>query len=150
MSLGTSASVEEIKSFLVGYLLAIIYSEYEQRINKIIEKRVSRGGSDLQLQTFIREHYTRKGVGRIKVSDLGETLAKFAQSYKKSFVSEVTDKPPHNAWDQLTSARHGIAHMAGSNMTFEELVQCYRSSVLVLSAFARAIGLTPSEIGEWM
>ena len=34
------------------------------------------------------------------------------------------------------------------NMTFEELVTCYRSSVLVLSAFARAIGLTTSEIGE--
>ncbi len=144
----SSASIEEIKSYMVGYCLTIIYAEYEQKVRTIINKRASLPGSDASMQHFVKYFFSKKGVGRISVSDLGETLSRFGPSCKRDFIADVVDKAPHLSWDRIITARHSIAHQGGTNITFEELELSYHDSRLILLAFARAIGLSSAQIAE--
>jgi hypothetical protein len=62
-----------IESCLVGYLLTIIYAEYETIIHKIVVMRVTKTtASDADLHRFI-EPYIKYRTGKIKISDVWDT-----------------------------------------------------------------------------
>ncbi|HWB12403.1 MAG TPA: HEPN domain-containing protein [Pirellulales bacterium] len=143
----------ELESYLVSYLLIITYAQYEEIVQKIVEKRVARIGPDRELHAFtssyLRNKKNERRLGKIYVRDLGEILGRFGKPCKAKFVAEVANSVPQTQWDSIVTGRHIIAHQgAQPSMRFPDFETAYAKSQQILNAFARACGLTAQERGE--
>ena len=144
----TSSAGSEAEAYLSAYLLVIIYAEYETKIKQIVACRIARCVADGPLHAFVQSYF-RRATGRIGIAELRETLLRFGKTVRAIFDKEILDNPPHNAWDSIMTNRHNISHNLGPNaMPFTEIERAYQQSHQVLSAFARAMGLTAVEIAN--
>ena len=139
----------EIESYLVSYALTTIYAEYESRLNILIARRCALT-DDVHLKNFAQtlakcgtEVYQteNRSTGRIKLSDLADSLKRFGQDYRDKFMLQIENKPAHTAWDKIVNNRQMIAHQQGTNLTFQELEEAYYESLKVLDAFGDALNL---------
>lgn len=141
------SQIAEVETYLVGFLLVVIYADYEMKLKKMLELRASRSGGDEAIQSFAR-HYIGKYSGRIYIEHLTELLKRFGVKCANQFKAEVQGKQAHTSWDNLMTNRHQLAHVTGSSVTFSEVLTDYRESHIVLNSFGRAIGMTTAELSK--
>jgi hypothetical protein len=140
----TGARGTEIESYLVGYLLVSICSEYEIRLRRILEVRATKV-ADRHVCSFVT-HALGKIVRSIKVSEIAGTLGGFGLDYKKGFHDIIDGTTAHTAYDNIMTNRHSVAHKTGTNITFSELEAAFKESNEIITAIAKAVGLTDVEI----
>lgn len=133
----TGARGTEIEAILVGYLLTVIHAEFEQHVVQTVVARC-RTSHDVRRSSFT-EYAARRLVKKFAISDLTGTLNSFDRECKRRFSKEVMDTPHHVAYDNIEANRQLLAHSSGINMTFDELVRHYETSLPVLAAFSRAL-----------
>lgn len=141
----------EIESYFVQYLLVRICAEFEARVTILIHRRCSRT-NDTHLMSFAQKTaaYIYK---RFDISDIKKILERFGNDYKQAFDSQVmggspTSIAPHVAWNNIYTNRHTVAHMTGTQMSFGDLKNNYRDSLVVLDALVSALDLTQGEIAD--
>jgi hypothetical protein len=137
----------EIESYLVGFLLVNICSEFEIRLRKIFEIRAGHPG-DAYLCNFVI-YASGRIIRSIKIGEIAGYLGGFGTDWKDSFHSAIKDKPPHVAYDNIMTKRQLVAHVSGTMMTFAELETAFNDACHVLTAIANALGLTPAEISSF-
>jgi hypothetical protein len=54
----------------------------------------------------------------------------------------------HVAWDNIYTNRQAVAHKTGPQMSFGDLKNDYRDSLVVLDSLVSALGLRPREIRD--
>jgi hypothetical protein len=140
----TGARNTEVESFLVGFLLVMICSEYEIAIKAMVSKRAEKCG-DGDVHGFVREHIG-KIVRGIKVSDLTGVVGSFSSAAKEHFQKAVINQQPHVSYDNIMTNRHSVAHRSGSQVTFSELEGFIKESDKVLDAAAEALGLDAADL----
>jgi len=133
----------QIQSYLVNYLLAVIYAELEQVTRQLMVDRLCQGG-DPAVVNFAKQAVPRAAKG-MKISDLTGHLDKFGPQCKTSFTKWVSDPAEgrqKDAWDLLLTNRHDLAHNAGSSLTFEDVESSYRLAFKVLEHFQVSLALS--------
>ncbi|MBI3896433.1 MAG: hypothetical protein HY313_10940 [Acidobacteria bacterium] len=143
---GTWATETEL--FLVQYLLIRICAEWESRIPVMFERRCARI-TDPHLKkfaTFSAQYFSK----RFDITDIGKTLNRFGADYKKVFNNTVVSTNAYKAWESVYSNRKAVAHGAGVQMTFTDLLQAYTDCLLVLDAIVSSLGLTADEIKDFV
>lgn len=144
----TGTWTTEIEFFLVQYLLVRICAEWELRIPIMVERRCSRS-TDVHLKQFAMNsaQYFSK---RFTVKDIGRTLKKFGADYHEIFNDVVTSTNAYIAWDSIYNNRHAVAHDAGIQMTFTDLVTAYKDCLPVLDALVATLGLSADETKDFV
>ena len=141
----TNSRNTEVESFLVQYLLVLITSEYDLRLKRLVEIRVSKSEDD-QILSFA-SYACGKIVRGSKISDIrGNILRPFGATCDQTFEDEVIDTEGHVAYDSIIANRHSVAHATGANLTFSELEHNYKKSKAVLDAVAKALDLTDDDL----
>lgn len=126
----------EIEHYLVNYVLAIVYAEYEKQIREIIKKRGAQG-VHAHVAAYISSA-VEKTTRSIKFTDLSGFLAQFDPSCKEAFQA-ATDDQQLAAWDTLLKNRHELSHGSGSQLTMAEVQGFYGQTSQVLVEFETAI-----------
>lgn len=137
----TSVKDKELETYLVGGLVILIVSEYEEYLEKLFVRRAEMCG-DAHATNYIRKALDQK-FRSPDLSKINETLGRFDLSYKTAFQNEIENSPIHAAWDSLMKARHAVVHKKGNlNLTFEELCQKYPLTKELIRSVERSLGLT--------
>lgn len=99
---------------------------------------------DEHLKRLIEPHlvYVTK---RFAVGDLNNLLGRFGQDYQDAFTNQFVNQRPQTAWNNIYTNRQAVAHGAGLQMSFTDLIRDYRESLAVLDAFVAALELRPRE-----
>ena len=144
----TATWATEVEFFLVQYLLIRICAEWESRIPVMFERRCSRI-TDPHLKQFATTsaQYFSK---RFEIKSIGRTLDRFGADYKKGFNDTVVTTNSYKAWESLYSNRMAVAHHAGVQMTFADLIRAYNDCLPVLDAIVASLGLTADEIRDFV
>ena len=131
-----------IENLLTQSLLVIMYAEFEQAIKALTEEKC-RSIIDSALKEFIG--VCAKAVFRgVKSSDLSELLQRFGPTFSDTFRQKTErNQRAVSFYNNIVVKRHGVAHSAGSNVTFRELKQSYDEGHVVLDFFREAL-LVPS------
>ncbi|MBW3166319.1 HEPN domain-containing protein [Ferrimonas balearica] len=131
---------QELETYLVGGLVVLIVSEYEEYLESVFVKRAELCG-DPHAINYIKKTLSQK----FRSPDLGkinQTLLLFDSSYKQVFLGEVENSPEHAAWDSLLKARHAVVHKKGTlNITFRELEENYLKTRKVIEAVEETLGV---------
>ena len=120
-SLGT-----QIERLLTYSLLVVIYAEFEQMMNSIVQEKCD----------FIQDESLRElvrgclgNVSRIQSSHIGDLLERFGEDRKTAFRSKITatadSQRAETFYNNLITNRHDTAHSIGSNL--RELYTCVPS-----------------------
>ena len=111
---GTQGSL--IEQAFVGYVLTLIYAEFENAIKSAINDRCHIE-SDPPLNSFV-EWSTNRIIRSLKISDLSGFLRSFDDKYNDRF--QATKDKNHQtqvSWDRIIANRQAFAHEAPTNMT---------------------------------
>jgi hypothetical protein len=110
----------------------------------MVEKRCSRS-RDQHLRSFTKRS-ARDVTKQFKISDLAGMLNRFSNTYKSTFHAAVQNTAAHVAWDNIYNNRQAVAHGSGAQMSFTDLENDYRNSLLVIDALVAALQLRPYEV----
>ena len=134
-SFGTS-----IERLLTDSLLVVIYAEFEQTINSIVQQRCDSIEDD-SLRQLVRECIG--SVSRIQSSNIGDLLQRFGDQRRESFRSDITanqaNQRAETFYNNLIMNRHDTAHSIGSNLSFADVKQFYQEGHAVLDFFKEAL-----------
>ncbi len=134
-SLGT-----QIERLLTYSLLVVIYAEFEQIVNSIVQERC-----DLIEDQSLRELVRRclGNVSRIQSGDMGNFLDRFGEDRKADFRAKITattaNQKAETFYNNLITNRHDTAHSIGSNLTFENVKRFYQEGHIVLDFFRETL-----------
>jgi hypothetical protein len=141
---GTDTRGTEIESYLVAYLLTLVASEYEQRVEALFSLRAMKCG-DPHVHSFVTS-----ACGRIirspRCSEIAGALGMFDAKCKTDFQAKVNNQACQTSYDKIITNRQLVAHLTGSNMTFAELERDAAESIMVLEAVVDALGLLPGDL----
>jgi hypothetical protein len=129
----------EVESYLVGSLVLMIVSEYEEAIEALFSLRAAQCG-DAHVIKYVQGQIAQK-FRSPDLSKINETLGRFGSDYKAAFLATVDNTPLHAAWDKVLIARHAVVHKKGSlNLTLRELKEAYPQTLEVLKTLSRVLG----------
>lgn len=140
----TGTQNTEIESYLVGYLLISISSEFECIIEAMVNQRAARAG-DGHLSSFVRAAADRI-IRSVKIDELSGLLNHFDPSCKKQFIDDPQKQAKQVGYGNIVLNRHSVAHATGTSMTFGELEIAYQDSKELMDCFGKCLGLTQDEI----
>ncbi|EKF9663338.1 hypothetical protein O1C66_003625 [Vibrio cholerae] len=136
----TDIKFKELETYLVGGLVVLIVSEYEDYLESVFVRRAERCG-DPHAINYIKKSLSQK----FRSPDMGkitEILKLFDTTYCEYFRSEISNSPEHAAWDSLMKARHAVVHKKGTlNLTFGELLENYDKTKKVIHAVESSLGV---------
>ncbi len=134
-SFGTS-----IENLLTYSLLVVIYAEFEQQINSIVQQKYA-SIEDREVREIVRSCIG--SVSRIKSSDLGDLLKRFGENRRAAFRDQMTvsinNERAETSYNNLITNRHDTAHGTGSNLTFADVKRFYEEGHIVLDFFKDAL-----------
>ena len=134
-SLGT-----QIETLLTYSLLVVIYAEFEQMMNSIVQERCSLI-EDESLRELVRG--CLRNVSRIQSSDMGDLLQRFGEDRKTAFRTRIAattaNQRAETFYNNLITNRNDTAHRLGSNLTFEEVKQFYQEGHVILDFFRETL-----------
>lgn len=134
-SLGT-----QIERLLTYSLLVVIYAEFEQMMNSIVQEKCDLIG-DESLRELVRG--CLGNVSRIQSSHIGDLLKRFGEDRKTAFRSKINATPDNQRaetfYNNLITNRHDTAHSIGSNLTFEEVKRFYLEGHVLLDFFRETL-----------
>ena len=133
----TASFNTEIESLLTYSLLVVIYAEFEQMVNVIVQEKCN-SIEDEALRELAKSCIG--SVSRIQSSQMGDMLERFGAGRKAAFRNEITANQGRQRaetfYNNLITNRHDTAHSIGSNLTFGEVKRYYQEGHVVLPAKA--------------
>lgn len=126
----------EIEAYLTRYLLILISATFEEEIEKIITKRISKA-NDRHIESFAKSTLN-KVFRSVFTSEIAGLLGQFGPDYKTRFQNRLNDDTV-SAYNNIIRNRHITAHQSGPNITFRELVDSYEKAHSVLDAISDTI-----------
>lgn len=123
----------EVETYLVHYLLVLIYADYEQRIIEVVSRRGATSG-DVPVGEFMN-WAARRLVRSILYSEIKGVAGYFGENVKGELANRLDETPEAAAYNNIITNRHRLAHTGGLTMTLQELERAYVQSVSVLDAF---------------
>ena len=136
----TNSFATQIERLLTYSLLVVIYAEFEQMINSIIQERCDLI-DDESLRELVR--LCIGNISRIQSSHIGDLLARFGADRKIAFRNKITasqtNERAETFYNNLINNRHDTAHSIGSNLTFDEVKQFYLEGHVVLDFFQKTL-----------
>ena len=136
----TDINDKELETYLVAGLVVLIVSEYEDYLESVFVRRAEQCG-DEHATNYIKKTLSQK-FRSPDLSKINETLNRFDNSYKSSFLGAVENSQEHAAWDSLLKARHAVVHKKGSlNLTFRELKETYPMTKIIISEVEASLGV---------
>ncbi len=133
----TASKGTEIDSILAKYLLVYICACYESEFKNIMIKRTA-SLNDENSKSFVHSLMRRLRV--LKLRDIKQNLKKFNRNYPKEFDKRVQDPRIITAYGNIITNRHSFAHGSPIQMPFDEVVDSYKKSKIVLTAFSDVLG----------
>lgn len=120
-----------------------IVAEYEARIKLLIRLRCSRGNDDY-VKAFVQS--SAKVVTRdFGIGDIKGHLKRFGEDYAKTF-RDLIDQPLEQAWNNVYTNRHAVAHDTGIQMSLRDLKEHYEKTRAVIDAVVTAPAMKPREL----
>ena len=123
----TASFNTEIESLLTYSLLVVIYAEFEQMVNVIVQEKCN-SIEDEALRELAKSCIG--SVSRIQSSQMGDMLERFGAGRKAAFRNEITANQGRQRaetfYNNLITNRHDTAHSIGSNLTFGEVKRYYQ------------------------
>lgn len=121
----------EIEAFLTRYLLVLISSCFEEKLEEIFIERASRTNDVFVIGYFTSEIPNKlKSVG---IHKLSEIMNKIGQHYKDKFINEISSSREATLYGNLIKNRHLVAHETQAPaMTFREVVEAYNESNVII------------------
>lgn len=140
--INTRTQGSQIEQVFVGYVLTIIYAEFEKAIKSAIKDRCHIQGDTL-LNNYVRST-TDRIIRSVRISDLSKVLKRFDNKYNDRFRATVgnTNHQTQVSWDNIIDNRHAFAHMAPTNATLIEVQEWFSEAKIVIFAFRAALGLS--------
>ena len=130
----------EVERLLTYSLLVVIYAEFEQMMNSIVQEKCNLI-EDESLRELVRG--CLGNVSRIQSSHIGDLLERFGEGRKIAFRSKITatadNQRAETFYNNLITNRHDTAHSIGSNLTFEEVKRFYLEGHVVLDFFRETL-----------
>lgn len=127
----------EIEAFLTQYVLIRIRANFELKISELLSQPMQ-DVSDEYVRTL-----ARLGVAHIsrgsRTGDIAEMLRRINPILRDRFRSAVSNTASEQSFNQLVTSRNAIAHGAGVNLTFRELVDHYERAHEILDALRDTI-----------
>jgi hypothetical protein len=140
----TNIQDKELETYLVAGLVVLIVSEYENYLESVFSKRADVCG-DYHAANYIKKTLSQK-FRSPDLSKINETLSRFDNTYKDSFLNTIENSPEHAAWDSLMKARHAVVHKKGNlNLTFRELHRMYPLTKSIISQVEKVLGVTSKQ-----
>ena len=129
-----------IETLLTYSLLVVIYAEFEQTVNSIVQEKCDLI-EDKSLRELVRG--CLGNVSRILSGDLGRLLERFGEDQKVAFRTRISanadNKRAETFYNNLIANRHNTAHSSGSILTFEEVKRFYQEGHVVLDFFRETL-----------
>ncbi|MEL4363400.1 HEPN domain-containing protein [Shewanella algae] len=136
----TDIKDKELETYLVGGLVVLIVSEYEDYLESVFVRRAEKCG-DPCATNYIKRTLAQK-FRSPDLSKITNTLQLFDTAYNDEFKNEITNSPEHAAWDSLMKARHAVVHKKGAlNLTFRELLENYDKTKKVIKKVESTLGV---------
>lgn len=138
--IATNSRGTQIERLLTYSLLVVIYSEFEQIMNSIVQERCNLI-ADESLRELVRG--CLGNVSRIQSSHMGDLLERFGEDRKTAFKAKISataaSQRAETFYNNLITNRHDTAHSIGSNLTFEEVKRFYLEGHVVLDFFRETL-----------
>ncbi len=129
-----------IERLLTYSLLVVIYAEFEQMVNSIVQQRCN-FIEDESLRGLVSECVG--SISRIQSGNIGDLLERFGDEIKASFRNDImatqANQRAETFYNNLITNRHDTAHSIGSNLTFEDVKQFYEEGHVVLDFFRNSL-----------
>ncbi|MGH8553001.1 MAG: HEPN domain-containing protein [Methylococcales bacterium] len=133
-----------IENLLTQSVLVIMCAEFEQAIERLIAEKCS-SVSDPAIRDFIGS-CVGTVFRSVKFSEMAGLLKRFGPPLRDAF-KDKTDNNPRAVtyYNNIVENRHGVAHSAGSNVTFIELKKFYEEGHIVLDFFRDSLLISQSD-----
>lgn len=137
-----------LQSFIVGYLVVDIVSEFELRLEAMFAKRAEKLG-DVPNANFVGKMLDRK----FRSPDVGK-INDALRSHDVAFLTAFNTKLKGTRWEtgmnNLMTNRHCYVHKSGiPKMTLQDVEQAYNDAVVLFDALAHALGLTSDDCADF-
>jgi len=133
-----------LQSFVAGYLIVDIISEFEQRLEAIFALRVKKL-NDVPSSNFLCSLLDRK----FRSPDMGKintALRNHDASWLTAFDARLAGTQWKVAMDSLMQNRHYYVHKSGNaTMSLPDVVQAYNEAVKLFDALAHVLGLSAAD-----
>lgn len=135
----------QLESFLVGYLIVDIISEFEQRLEAMFTLRAKKLG-DKPNANFVAKMLDRK-FRSPDVSKINSILRDHDQALLTLFASRLSGTKWESSMGNLMVGRHYYVHKSGASpmMTLADVESSYREAVKLFDAVSHALGLTAAD-----
>lgn len=132
-----------IDSFLAQYVAVVFYSEMEEKVSEIIQKKLS-AHSNTTIAAFL--HSSMEGmIKRTPKSDIANLVARFDQSFKDAFNARIPDTTVTRYMNVIT-ARHQTGHGKGASVSLEEIKRGLAAANEILEALDVCIPNPPGDL----
>ena len=133
-----------LQSFVVGYLVVDVVSEFEQRLEAMFVLRAKKLG-DIPNANFVAKTLDRK-FRSPDVGKINEALKGHDAAFLVAFEAKLAGTRWKTAMDNLMANRHCYVHKSGTpTMTIGDVEQAYNDAVLLFDALAYALGLSAAD-----
>nr|VFJ75749.1 MAG: hypothetical protein BECKFW1821C_GA0114237_10873 [Candidatus Kentron sp. FW] len=133
----TSTYGTQIENLLTQSLLVLMYAEFEQKIESLVQERYS-SITDSPIKEFIRS--CTKTIHGVKTSDMADLLFRFGRTCKERFKERKKgNEPAETSYNNIVTNRHDVAHAQGSHATFREVKRFYEEGHVILDFFREAL-----------
>lgn len=133
-----------LQSFVAGYLIVDIVSEFEKRLEAIFALRVKKLG-DVPIANFLASLLDRK-FRSPDVTKINDALRKHDPSWLIAFEGKLAGTRWKTAMDSLIQNRHYYVHKSGTaTMSLDDVVQAYSEAVKLFDALTHALGLSAAD-----
>jgi hypothetical protein len=142
-----SAFGTEIEMLLTQSLLVLICSEFEQKIENIVQEKCAII-NDVALREFIGSCVD--AVFRsVKSSEIAGLLNRFGPEYKGAFKRKTEEDPVSvTFFNSIVTNRHCVAHSTGSNVSFNDVKEFYEKGHIVLDYFRDVLMMSSATINS--
>jgi hypothetical protein len=106
------------QSCLAQYLAVTFYAEMEERISEVITNQLQKFTNSL-IGRFLTANM-EKIIRRTPKSDIVDLLGNLGEEFKIAFNKLVTETDV-SLYSNLITARHGVGHRRGSNVTVSDI-----------------------------
>lgn len=138
-----------LQSFVVGYLVVDIVSEFEVRLEAMFALRARKLG-DVPNANFVAKMLDRK----FRSPDVGKIngfLRDHDGAWLTTFASQLAATTWQNAMASLMLNRHYFVHKSGSGptMSLQDVDDAYNEAVKLFDALAVTLGLTAADCAHF-
>ena len=131
-----------VEHILVGYVLTLVYAEFEKVIRESLYERC-RSTHDSQLNGFV-EWCIERVVRSIAIGDLTGILKRFDSANGDEFLARISavDSRPKDSFDSIRNNRQAIAHKASVTVKMDEVAEWFVEAQKVILEFRHVLRIS--------